>query len=135
MQTLKILLLFLAIFSTAAAEEPGKKVFTAAAGPDGVQQVSMTGGEYFFDPNYIIVKVNVPVALAVRKEGGVVPHDIVMNSPEAGMNFKEPLGKDTKIIRFTPTKTGKYPFTCTQKFLFFRSHEARGMKGTIEVVE
>jgi len=135
MQILKLLLLFLAIFSTASAEEPGKKVFTATTGSDGVQQVSMTGGEYFYDPNYIIVKVNVPVALTVRKEGGVVPHDIVMKSSEAGMNFKETLGKDPKVIRFTPTKTGKYPFTCTQKFLFFRSHEARGMKGTIEVVE
>lgn len=135
MQILKLLLLFLAIFSTASAEEPGKKVFKATIGSDGVQQVSMTGGEYFYDPNYIIVKVNVPVALTVRKEGGVVPHDIVMKSSEAGMNFKETLGKDPKVIRFTPTRTGKYPFTCTQKFLFFRSHEARGMKGTIEVVE
>jgi plastocyanin len=135
MKIVKLLLIFLVCLSTAAAEEPEMKVFRATTGPDGVQQVSMTGGEYFFDPNYIIVKVNIPVALAVRKEGGGVPHDIVMNSPEAGMKFKESLGKDPKIIRFTPTKTGNYSFICTQKLLCFRSHEARGMKGTIEVIE
>jgi len=55
---LAILLLF--GMSAAAAE---KKEFTAKTDPDGVQRVEILAGSYFFNPNYIIVKVNVPVEL------------------------------------------------------------------------
>ncbi len=135
MRILRILSVFLLLTAAVVAEEPEKKIFTAVTGPDGIQKVSIIGGEYYFDPNYIIVKVNVPVELSVKKEGGIVPHNIVMKAPEAGMAFNETLGSEPKVIKFTPTKTGTYPFSCTNKLLFFRSHEARGMKGAIEVIE
>ncbi len=135
MRVLRILLVFLFLSAIVVAEEPEKKVFTAVSGPDGIQKVSIVGGEYYFDPNYIIVKVNVPVELSVKKEGGIVPHDIGMKAPEAGMVFHETLGSEPKVIKFTPTRTGIYLFSCSKKLLFFRSHEARGMKGTIEVIE
>lgn len=135
MNILRILLIILAMAGMSFADGPEKKVFTAVKGPDGIQKVSIAGGEYYFEPNHIIVKVNVPVELSVRKEGGIVPHNIVMKSPEAGMAFEEPMGSEPKVIKFTPTKTGTYPFSCTKKLLFFRSHEARGMKGAIEVIE
>lgn len=135
MRILRILLVFLFLSAIVVADEPEKKVFTAVSGPDGIQKVSIVGGEYYFDPNYIIVRVNVPVELSVKKEGGIVPHNIVMKAPEAGMVFDEPMESKPKVIKFTPTKTGIYPFSCSKKLLFFRSHEARGMKGTIEVSE
>jgi len=135
MRIVRFLLVLLFLSVTAVADEPEKKVFTAVTGPDGIQKVSIIGGEYYFDPNYIVVKVNVPVELSVKKEGGIVPHDIGMKAPEAGMVFHETLESKPKVIRFTPTKTGTYPFSCSKKLLFFRSHEARGMKGTIEVIE
>jgi len=135
MNILRIVLVILAMAGMSFADEPVKKVFTAVKGPDGIQKVSIAGGEYYFEPNHIIVKVNVPVELSVKKEGGIVPHNIVMKSPEAGMAFEESMGSEPKVIKFTPTKTGTYPFSCTKKLLFFRSHEARGMKGAIEVVE
>ena len=135
MKTLRIFLLICALAGLSAADEPVEKVFTATTGPDGIQKVSVTAGEYYFDPNHIIVKVNVPVELSVKKEGGIAPHDIDMHSPEAGMEFHESLEKEPKTITFTPTKTGQYPFSCTKRFLFFRSHADRGMRGTIEVIE
>ena len=135
MRILRILLIFLLLSAAVIAEEPEKKIFTAVTGPDGIQKVSIVGGEYYFDPDHIVVKVNVPVELSVKKEGGIVPHNIVMKSPEAGMAFEEPMGSQPKVIKFTPKKTGTYPFSCTKKLLFFRSHEARGMKGAIEVIE
>ena len=112
-----------------------KKEFKATVDKDGVQRVEVIGGEYFFDPDHIIVKVNVPVELTVRKKSGVVPHDIVINAPEAGINFKEGFGKEPKVIKFTPTKTGKYPIYCSKQLLFFKSHKERGMEGLLEVVE
>jgi len=120
-----------------AAEEKPKeeKLSTATIDKDGVQRVEIVGGGYFFNPNHIIVKVNVPVELKVRKEGGIVPHDIVMKAYEAGIDFSVSLSKETQVVRFTPTKTGSYPFYCSKKLLFFESHREKGMEGTLEVVE
>ncbi len=111
-----------------------EKRFAAAVGPDGVQHVEITGGEYYFDPNYIVVKVNVPVELKVKKAGGFIPHDIVVKAPEAGINFDVDLKKDAKPITFVPTKVGKYEMYCSRKLIFAKSHKEKGMDGWIEVV-
>jgi plastocyanin len=125
-----LLLVFLA--NNARAEE--KKV-VASIGTDGVQRVEMVGGSYFFDPNYVIVKVNVPVEIKVKKESGMVPHDFVLKAPEAGIDVRVDLGKEPQTIRFTPTKVGEYPFYCAKKLLFFESHREKGMKGILKVQE
>ena len=119
--------------SGAAAAE--KKAFTAQVNANGVQQVDIVGGSYFFAPNYIIVKVNVPVELSIKKEPGMIPHDFVFKAPEAGIDFQLELKETPQTIRFTPTKTGTYPFTCEKKVLFFESHKEKGMAGTLEVRE
>lgn len=112
-----------------------EKRFVATVGADGVQRVEITGGEYFFDPNYIVVKVNVPVELVVKKAKGYVPHDIVVRAPEAGIDFKVDLSdKAAKTVKFTPTKVGKYEMLCDEKLLWFKSHKDRGMDGFIEVI-
>ena len=90
---LAILLLF--NLNASAAE---KKEFTAKTDADGVQRVGMLAGSYFFDPNYVIVKVNVPVEIKIKKEPGMVPHDIVMNVPEAGIDFRQELTDTPQII-------------------------------------
>lgn len=115
----------------------GKEIrVVAAVDADGVQRVDVLGGEYFFDPNYIVVKVNKPVELSVKKASGYIPHDMVVKAPEAGIDFKVDLdSKKTEVVKFTPTKVGKYPMYCDKKLLFFKSHRDRGMAGTIEVVE
>jgi plastocyanin len=82
-----------------------------------------------------VVKVNTPVEISIKKTAGFVPHNIVINAPEAGIAFDESLGSDEKVIRFTPTKTGEFPFYCTKRFLFFKSHRERGMKGIVKVIE
>ena len=107
----------------------------AAVDADGVQRVEVLGGEYFFDPNYIVVKVNKPVELKVKKTGGFTPHNIVVKAPEAGIDFSESMGKEPKVIKFTPTAVGKYPMYCSKKLPFVKSHRDRGMDGFIEVVE
>ncbi len=115
------------------AEE--KKVFKAAVDKDGIQRVNIQAGSYYFDPNYIILKVNVPVEITIKKEAEIIPHDFVINAPEAGMDVKEPLSSEPREIKFTPTKAGRYPFYCDKKVLFFGSHREKGMEGTIEVIE
>ncbi|AJE02950.1 cupredoxin domain-containing protein [Geobacter pickeringii] len=116
-------------------EKPGQTTFRAPVDADGVQRVELVGGDYFFRPNRIIVRVNVPVELRVRKETVLVPHDLVVNAPEAGIDFKIDLEREPAVIRFTPTKAGSYPMYCDKKLLFFPSHREKGMEGVIEVVE
>jgi len=122
--------------SASGDHAPGKeKVFRAVVDPDGVQRAEIVGGSYFFSPDRVVVRVNIPVDLKVRKEPGIVPHDIVIKAPEAGIDFEESLSSDPKVIRFTPTRTGAYPFYCGKKLLFFESHRDKGMAGVLEVVE
>ena len=123
--------LLLALCSTLSAEETKTVV---KIDQDGVQRVNIIGGSYFFKPNHIVVKVNIPVEVKVSKEGGIIPHDIVAKSPEAGIEFQENLSTTPKIIKFTPTRVGSYPFYCSKKILFFESHREKGMEGVIEVV-
>lgn len=127
-----VAVLCLFAMSAAAAE---KKEYTAKTDPDGVQRVEILGGSYFFDPNYVIVKVNVPVELKFKKEPGMIPHDVVLKAPEAGIDFKVELKETPEIVKFTPTKTGTFTFDCTKKLLFFESHKDKGMTGTLEVRE
>ncbi|MEN6321075.1 MAG: quinol oxidase [Syntrophaceae bacterium] len=121
----------IALCTAANAEE---SVTVVPVGQDGVQKVEIIGGSYFYRPNHIVVKVNVPVEMKVSKESGVIPHDIVARSPEAGIEFQESLGSTPRIITFTPTRVGTYPFWCSHKAPFSKSHREKGMEGVIEVV-
>lgn len=131
--SIMISILFPALF--VLADDTKEKRLVAAVDADGVQRVEIIGGDYYFDPNYIVVKVNLPVEFKVKKESGIIPHNILIKAPEAGIEFSETLSAETKIIRFTPTKPGKYNIDCDKRFLFFKSHKEKGMEGTLEVVE
>ena len=117
-------------------QESKGNAFVAVIGPDGVQRVEITGGKYYFDPDTIVVKVNVPVLLVVKKTGGIVPHSIALKAPEAGIDFSVSLHTTPTSISFTPTKAGKYPFWCTKRAPFSsKSHKDHGMTGVLEVVD
>lgn len=110
------------------------ETFTALIAADGKQRVEIVGGSYFFKPDHVIVKANLPVELSVKRESGIVPHTFVLKIPESGIMIDESLSTDAKIIAFTPTVAGRYTFYCRNKLLFFKSHEEKGMKGVLEVV-
>src|SRR5690349_2212884 len=112
-----------------AEDAPSDDAYQASIGIDGVQHISILGGNYFFRPSRILVKENVPVELSVSLEKSVIPHTFVMHAPEAGITVDEKLGTEVKRIRFTPTAAGKFPFYCRNKFLFFESHRQKGMEG------
>ncbi len=131
-----ILSLFLLVFvGFGAGLAAEREEYKAAVDKDGIQRVEVVGGSYYFKPNYIILKVNVPAELKVRKESGITPHNLVINSPEAKMKIRINLSTDPQVVTFTPNKIGKFPFYCDKKFLFFESHRDKGMEGTIEVRE
>ncbi len=125
-----VILLLLCAATAGGAE---RKEFTASIDKDGVQRVEILGGSYFFDPNYIIVKVNVPVELKIRKESGITPHNFILQAPEAGININVDLGTDETLVAFTPVKVGTYPFFCDKKLPLMPSHRERGMEGVLDV--
>jgi len=129
---LSLVVLFQFIALNAQAQE---KVFRATVDSDGVQRVEITGGSYYYDPDYIIVKVNVPVELTVTKTPGITPHNILIKAPEAGIEINENISTEPKTVTFTPVKTGKFDLYCDKRFLFFKNHREKGMKGILEVVE
>lgn len=128
-------LLLLSVLTTATGMAKESRVVKATIDPDGVQRVEIVGGSYFFNPDHIVVRVNVPVELKVRKEPGMVPHDLVLKAPEAGIDVTAKLGEEPGLLTFTPTKTGSYRFYCDKKLLFMESHREKGMEGVLEVVE
>jgi plastocyanin domain-containing protein len=111
-----------------------KEVYVAKVDPDGVQRVRIVGGEYFFKPYRIVVKANVPVEFLASREAGIVPHNLVIQAPQAGIALEADLATEPKKVGFTPTAPGQYPIYCGKKLLFFASHREKGMEGMLEVV-
>jgi plastocyanin len=130
---LGLLLLWSGVLSAEQTESP--EPHRAKIDSDGVQHVSILGGDYFFRPSHVIVKVNVPIEFSVSLEKGIVPHTLVIQAPEAGIAVDESLSTEAKTIRFTPTAVGRYSYYCRNKLVFFKSHRERGMEGVLEVVE
>lgn len=120
--------------SVLAEEQPARETVRAVVDQGGKQRVEILGGGYFFKPDHIIVTVNVPIELVVKRESGIVPHTFVLKLPESGIMIDESLSTEAKSIVFTPTAVGKYTFYCRNRLLFFKSHEEKGMKGVLEVV-
>lgn len=121
---------------TTSEHAPGKITRgVATVGADGVQRLEVIGGEYYYEPNYLVVKVNVPVELKVKKAKGYIPHNLLVKAPEAGIDLKIDMKNDFQTFKFTPTKIGKYPMFCDKSLLWMANHREKGMEGMIEVVE
>lgn len=113
-----------------------EKRFVARVGADRVQRVEMVGGEYFFDPNYIVVKVNKPVELKIKKTAGYIRHNLIAASPEAGIVFNVDLKEEeAQTVKFTPKKIGKYPIYSDKSMFGLKTDREKGMEGLIVVVK
>lgn len=128
-------LLLLLITVNAYGKENAVKRVEVPINDDGVQKVEVLGGGYYFDPNHIVVKVNVPVELVLTKEAGFTPHNLLIKAPEAGIDINVNMETKPVSVKFTPTKPGKYAIDCDKRFLFFESHKDKGMVGVLEVIE
>lgn len=112
-----------------------EKRFVAKMGADRVQRVEMIGGDYFFDPNYIVVKVKKPVEIKIKKTAGYIRHNLIATSPEAGIVFNIDLKEEEQTVKFTPTKIGKYPIYSDKSIFGFKTDREKGMEGLIVVVK
>jgi hypothetical protein len=111
-----------------------EKALLTRVDDDGVQRVRIVGGEYFFEPQRVVVKANIPVEISLSKDASIVPHSFVIDAPQAGIVVDQELSTEIRKIAFTPTAPGIYPYYCRNRLLFLKSHRDRGMEGTLEVV-
>ncbi len=110
----------------------GTHTTTVATAP---RVIDIKLGSYYIKPDKLTVEVNQPVTLKIKNQAWLIPHDLVIKAPTAGVNFKVNLhGGQSGSVTFTPTKTGSYKMYCDKKPLFGKSHETRGMHGVLEVV-
>ena len=128
-----VLIILLVFLETSVSGQ--KKTFTAKINKDGVQVIEMKAGDYYFSPNFITVKVNVPVEIKLIRKSEFTPHNIILKAPEAGISISTSIMREPKVIKFTPVKTGKYLFICDRKVFFFIKHKSKGMQGMLKVIE
>ncbi len=122
-----------ALLASVAGGAGKTDVYRATIDRSGVQKIEMTGGDFYFRPNHVIVKRNVPVVIMIKKEAGMTTHSIVLHAPEAGIDFDVDLDTSAKAIRFTPVKAGRYAFYCDEGLI--ETHRSKGMEGILEVTE
>ncbi|MDH5190230.1 MAG: cupredoxin domain-containing protein [Gammaproteobacteria bacterium] len=124
---ISIFTLHLIIASSAQSE-----LSVAKINESGIQVITIDSDSYSFTPDHVIVKAGVPVIFNVINLSGFVPHDLIIDDPESGLNIEQSLD-DVTTIEFTPMKKGKFAFYCGKKLLFFESHREKGMHGILEV--
>lgn len=78
---MKELVLAACLAGTMLARAQGNAPVRVPVDADGVQRVTIVGGSYFFRPNHVIVRANLPVELTVSAGPGVVPHSFEIDAP------------------------------------------------------
>ena len=129
--TLTSTLLVLMLAGSAFAVDSSTAV--AEIGKDGVQRATLILNSYSFAPDRLVIAVGKPVELTLKNAASVTPHDFVL-TPKAGLIIKQNVKPGGEaVLRFTPTVPGEFEFYCSKKRLFFASHKAKGMAGTLVV--
>ena len=102
--------------------------------PDGVQRAVVEVDSYAFIPHHLVVKAGTPVELTFKSITWVVPHNVIIDDPQSGLNVRHevPAG-ETVTVTFTPTLPGIFALYCDKKLPFVKSHREKGQEGVLEV--
>lgn len=96
--------------------------------------VTLTLGDYRFDPDSIEVQSGRQVVLTLVNNDIITPHDFKLQDTAAGLDINISVSAgSTSVTEFIPEKPGTYTFYCTKKLPFMKSHRAHGMEGTLIV--
>lgn len=77
---------------------------------NGVQVVKMTESSRGYAPNSITIKKGVPVKWVITAND---PYSCASSIVVSSLNIRKTLVAGENVIEFTPTETGKIPFSCT----------------------
>ncbi len=120
-------LLFLPRESRAPEVTPTAKRATTNDVPmppaSAIRELTLESGKIFFNPKKLVVKKGEPVRLTITNAGR---HTFTID--ELGINEK--LDGPTKVLEFTPTKSGSFQYYCA-----IPGHRQAGQEGTLVVEE
>ena len=99
-----------------------------------MQEITLMLGDYHFAPDTFTVNAGQPVRLTLTNTDRITPHNFILKDEAAGLNIDTSVsaGKTT-TVEFTPTTPGSYSFYCSKKLPFMKSHQEKGMEGTLTV--
>ena len=101
---------------------------------DGVQRAVVEADSYDFAPRHLVVRAGTPVELIFKSLTWLVPHNVVIDDPIAGLAIREAIPAGGSVtVRFTPMVPGTFTIYCDKKLPFFKSHREKGMEGVLEV--
>jgi hypothetical protein len=104
----------------------------ASTGADGVQRVTIVGGDYFFHPDRITARANEPLEINISIEPGMIPHSFVLDGPDGRHLANVELSTEVQVIHLN-LKAGHYVFYCPNRLFWFKNHRERGMAGVMEL--
>jgi len=98
------------------------------------QDITLMLGDYHFVPDTFEVNAGQPVRLTLTNTDRITPHNFILKDETAGLNIDTSVsaGK-TATVEFTPVIPGNYSFYCSKKLPFMKSHQEKGMEGTLTV--
>ena len=101
---------------------------------DGIQRAVVEADSYVFIPHHLIVKAGKPVELTFKSVTWVVPHNVIIDDPQSGLNIRQEIPAGGSLtITFTPMVPGTFAIYCDKKLPFFKSHREKGQEGVLEV--
>jgi plastocyanin len=101
---------------------------------DGIQRAVVEADSYAFIPNHLIVKSGKPVELTFKSVTWVVPHNVIIDDPQSGLNIRQEIPAGGSLtITFTPMVPGTFAIYCDKKLPFLKSHREKGQEGVLEV--
>ena len=109
-----------------------------SAGPavasEQLQAITLTLGDYHFTPDTIEVTAGQPVQLTLTNTDTITPHNFILKDEAAGLDIDiDVSARKTSTVEFTPVTPGSYTFYCSKKLPFMKSHQQKGMEGTLTV--
>lgn len=111
-------------------------VIQHAMAQEPMQTVILNLGDYQFTPGTLEVTAGSPVTLTLINNDSITPHNFILDDATSGLNINIDVsaGK-TSNVEFTPTIPGIYTFYCSKKLPFMKSHQEKGMQGTLVIKE
>jgi plastocyanin len=107
---------------------------SSAIASEPAQAITLTLGDYHFTPAIIEVTAGQPVQLTLTNTDTITPHNFIMKDAAAGLDIDiDVSARKTLTVEFTPSIPGSYTFYCSKKLPFMKSHQEKGMEGTLTV--
>ena len=89
---------------------------------------------YVFSPAELTIEKGQPMALILRNQSFLVPHNFLLENPQGVRILEADISSgETQRHVLTLSEPGIYPFYCDKQLLFFPSHREEGMEGRLIV--